>query len=275
MSGFICPVCGEGLEIKDRSYICCSRHSFDIAAKGYVNLLLSSQTHAKIPGDNKMMVNARAEFLGKGYYSHLADEMCRTVKEYFNGGVILDAGCGEGYYTENIYTMLCESDMDFHLLGIDISKFACAAAARKLSKDTRCEIAAASIFHLPAADGSVDMTITMFAPMCRDEFFRTLKKNGYLIMAIPGEDHLMSLKAAVYDEPYKNETSDYRIEGFEFIESRKCSRRINIDNNADIKNLFSMTPYYYKTGTEGHARVERLEALETNADFEVLVYRKC
>jgi len=118
------------------------------------------------------------------------------------------------------------------------------------------------------------MTVTIFAPFCREEFYRVLKNRGYLIMAIPAENHLMSLKAAVYDKPYKNHTADYRLEGFEFLESRKISRSIFIDNPQDIISLFSMTPYYYKTGEEGHRRLEALTSLETEAAFEVLIYKK-
>lgn len=35
-----------------------------------------------------------------------------------------------------------------------------------------------------------------------------------------------------------------------------------------------MTPYYYKTGEEGHRRLEALESLETEASFEVLIYKR-
>ena len=244
MNGFICPVCGKSLEIKEKSYVCENRHSFDISSKGYVNLLLSGQMNAKLPGDNKMMVNARTEFLSKGYY------------------------------TEEIFKAISGNKYGFKLLGIDISKFACAHAARRLKGQPQCEVAAASIFHLPLADGSVDMAVTMFAPFCREEFCRVIKSRGYLIMAIPAEDHLMSLKAAVYDKPYKNQTADYEVEGFDFLESRKISRSIFIDNPKDIQSLFSMTPYYYKTGEEGHRRLEALESLETEASFEVLIYKR-
>ena len=274
MSGFICPVCRSELERGEHSYKCRNNHSFDISAKGYVNLLLSKDMNAKLPGDNKMMVNARAEFLSKGYYSHLAEEMSRTVAEYFSGELILDAGCGEGYYTEEIYRSVREKTEDIRLCAVDISKFACAKTARRFKGDICCETAAASVFHIPMADGSADVLVTMFAPFCREEYLRVLKKGGCLIMAIPGENHLFSLKEAIYDKPYKNETADYEIEGFDFLESRKISRKIFIDNNEDIKSLFSMTPYYYKTGIEGHERVNALNRLETEAEFEVIIYRK-
>lgn len=272
MSIFICPVCGKPLEIREHCYVCPDRHSFDIAAKGYVNLLMSNHMNAKLPGDNKLMVNARADFLNKGYYSHLAKAVAEAAGEYFSGGAVLDAGCGEGYYTEKIRDSLCSS-RDFSLGAVDISKFACAKAAARFKWDSRCETAAASVFRLPLADDSVSMLVTMFAPFCREEYIRVLKHGGTLIMAIPAEEHLMSLKAAVYEEPYKNVTADYRIEGFDFLGSRKTSREITIDCAEDIRSLFTMTPYYYKTSREGHARVNSLERLTTDAAFEVLVYK--
>ncbi|MGN0692261.1 MAG: methyltransferase, partial [Oscillospiraceae bacterium] len=157
---------------------------------------------------------------------------------------------------------------------IDISKFACAHAARRFKAADNCEIAAASIFYLPVEDDSCGCVVTMFAPFCREEFFRVLKCGGSLIMAIPAEEHLINLKSAVYDEPYKNQTADYAVEGFDFLGSRRVSREIFIDDPKDIQSLFSMTPYYYKTGREGHERLERLTSLQDMADFEVLVYRK-
>lgn len=274
MNGFICPVCGSPLAREESSYKCGKGHCFDISSKGYVNLLLSNRMNAKLPGDNKMMVNARAEFLSKGYYSHLAKAVSGAVSEHFHGGVILDAGCGEGYYTEDIYKTISENSYGFKLLAIDISKFACAHTARRFKGDGRCETAAASIFHLPIGDSSADTVVTMFAPMCREEFARVIKSRGYLIMAIPGEKHLLSLKAAVYDDPYPNRTDSYELEDFEFLESRKVSRKIFIDDPADIQSLFSMTPYYYKTSPEGHRRLEALTTLETDADFEVLIYKR-
>ncbi|MGN0667394.1 MAG: putative RNA methyltransferase [Huintestinicola sp.] len=274
MSCFICPVCSEGLDIQGNSYKCGNGHCFDIAAKGYVNLLVSNHMNAKLPGDNKMMVNARRDFLGKGYYSHLAETVSHAVCEVFRSGTVVDAGCGEGYYTEKIYDSLASAGKKFHLCGFDISKLACGAAASRFRTKNDSEIAAASIFRMPLAQESADVIVTMFAPFCREEYLRVLKKGGYLIMAIPGEEHLFSLKAAVYDEPYKNRVHDYDIPGFELCGVKKTERTILIDSAADIQSLFSMTPYYYKTSEEGHRRVAALTFLETSAQFEVLVYKK-
>lgn len=274
MSSLVCPVCGGAFEIRDRSYKCPSGHSFDIAAKGYVNLLLSNHMNAKLPGDNKLMVNARAEFLGKGYYSHLAEAVSEAVLRHFGGGVILDAGCGEGYYTENIYRKVKAVCDDISLVGIDISKFACAYAARRFKGDPCCETAAASVFHIPMADGAADTLVTMFAPFCREEYHRVLKSGGSLIMAIPSEEHLLSFKEKIYDEPYLNKLSDTCIEGFELVETIRSSAEIFIDNAKDIGSLFAMTPYYYKTGEEGHRRVNAMETLTTQADFTILCYTR-
>lgn len=270
-SVFTCPVCGKTLIKSEKNLKCDKNHNFDISSKGYVNLLLSNKMNAKLPGDNKLMVNARRDFLSKDYYRKLADKLCETVCRYFKGGVLLDAGCGEGYYTSLVSEALEKAGVDAHISGIDISKTACACAAGKCRN---AEIAAASIFHIPMSDNSADMMITLFAPFCESEFRRIISKDGYMIMVIPSENHLWELKEAVYDEPYPNKPHGYEIDGFEFVEKELVEDRIYLPCTKDIENLFSMTPYYYKTGVEGHERVRALKELETRIGFEILTYRK-
>ena len=118
------------------------------------------------------------------------------------------------------------------------------------------------------------MLTTLFAPWCGEEFLRVLKPNGTLIMVIPAERHLWQLKAAVYDDPYLNEPKESEPDGFTLLENLPVSSKILLDNNEDIQNLFSMTPYYYKTSEEGHRRVEALSRLETEIAFEILIYKK-
>ena len=270
MSVFICPICGEKLQLHDNTYSCQKNHCFDKAKSGYVNLLQSKHVGKAVHGDNKLMVQARRNFLDKGYYSPLCTALCEAVAKYFNGEILLDAGCGEGYYTSAIIDKFYQSKIDAKIAGIDISKAAVEYSAKRCKG---AEFAVASVFHIPAADASCDMLVTLFAPYCGEEYSRVLKKGGIMIMAIPSEDHLWELKQAIYDTPYKNEVKPYELEGFEFLGSQRITYTIDLASQEDINALFSMTPYYYRTGREQQERLSKLDSLSTKADFELLIYR--
>ncbi len=272
---FTCPKCGGALHPDGNSFRCEKGHCYDKAKSGYVNLLLSDGKNSRLPGDNKQMVNARREFLDKDFYRPMADELCRQAVRELSGLArvnLLDAGCGEGYYTRLLYDALTGAGPDVSLLGLDISKFAAEKAAKRLS-GAQALIAAASIFHMPVADASCDALVTLFAPFCGEEFLRVLKKGGLFTMVIPGKDHLWELKAAVYDTPYSNEVQDYAIPGMTFLRSVPVKGKITL-HGGEIMDLFKMTPYYYKTSAEGQARAAALETLTTQTDFEILLYRK-
>lgn len=266
----ICPKCGEKLIDKDRSFTCPNRHCYDKAKSGYVNLLLSNQMKTKLPGDNKIMVQARKSFLDKGYYEILAKALQDIVEEHaFTDCAILDAGCGEGYYTEKIGEAV--SGIASEIIGIDISKCAADYAAKRTKSAL---FAVASVFRLPIETESCDIVTTLFSPYCGEEFLRVLKRGGIMIMVIPAERHLWQLKCAVYDEPYQNDVKDFALSGFELIKHEKICGNIDISCNEDIMSLFSMTPYFYKTSEENQRRLVKLETLTTEIGFEMLIYKK-
>ncbi len=267
MSVLVCPVCAEKLAVSGNSYVCSARHCFDIARSGYVNLLLSKHVGKTVHGDNKLMVQARRDFLEKGYYSPLCEALCDEAEGRFAGGCVLDAGCGEGYYTAALSERLGTAEM----YGFDISKIAAEMAAKRHKGIT---FAAASLFHIPAADCAFDMLVTLFAPYCGEEFLRVLKPGGVMIMAIPGELHLWEMKRKIYDIPYKNEVKPYELDGFEFVGKREIKYGIRLSSREDIASLFSMTPYYYRTGREQQERLAGLSELETTVHFELLTYIK-
>ncbi len=260
-----CPVCHEPiLKENDKIYRCSNNHSFDIAKKGYVNFLLAHKMNSKLPGDNKLMVDARSSFLSKGYYESFQNKLKEMINEH-NPKTILDAGCGEGYYTNGIW------QDGRSLTGIDISKTALQKAA---PKNRNITYIAASLFDLPIQDKSVDLLYSLFAPYAGEEFHRVLKKDGIMILGIPGENHLIELKNVIYEHPYKNQVKDYELTGFSFVKSEKIEQKILLQSQEDILNLFQMTPYYYRTKQEDLEKIHALSQFEVTVSFELLLYQK-
>ena len=188
-----------------------------------------------------------------------------------DGGNILDAGYGECWYSAGLKQYYSDEGKELFVAGIDISKDALEFASKRKAG---IPLAVASLFDMPFADGSFDCVLNIFSPEADGEFRRVLKKGGYLIRIIPLEKHLLGLKSAIYDKPYLNDVPDTDTEGFEFAESRRVKNDLRLDSNETIWNLFMMTPYYYKTGIEDQQKINTLDYLETQAEFEIRVYRK-
>ncbi len=268
MCGFCCPVCGAPLTCTERTYFCENRHSFDRAKSGYVHLLTHASNRQN-HGDNKQMVFARRAFLETGAYAHLQAAVTDMAEKYAAaGGILADSGCGEGYYTAAVCERLRAR---MQVLGFDISKEAVNLAAKRCKT---ASFAVASAFRIPAADRSVDMLLEIFSPNSAEEFLRVLKPNGILIEVIPGVRHLYALKCAVYDTPYENEVADFEKAGYTVLEQLHLQKEITLSSNADIQNLFLMTPYYYKTGVKEQNRLQTIETLTTETDFYVTVYQR-
>ncbi len=282
-----CPVCGASLGVTEdgRSLACSAEssprnprgkvHLFDGAAGGYLPL---APRHSG-GGDSKEAVRARTSFLTHGYYTPAADALTALVQEFAPaGGLILDAGCGEGYYSNRI------AEAGYPVLGIDLSKFAVDAAAKsarshRLSHGQSASTlyAVGSVFELPVKGGAFDIVTNIFAPCAPAEYARVLKPGGYLIVAGAGERHLFGLKELVYDDPYLNDPRrDLPEEGstLTHVDSRNVTFRITVENPAHIAALFSMTPYYWRTSQNGHDRIQSAPRLDTEVSFDFHIYRK-
>lgn len=267
-----CPVCGGLLERTERALRCEKGHSYDLARQGYVNLLMSNRSSAKRHGDDKLMVLARQEFLDAGHYNCLRDALCVLAAQLCPGEVsLLDAGCGEGFYTAAVKNALLARGHLCHGGGVDISREAVAAAARR---DKSLTLAVAGISALPVPDESVDLLLNIFAPDDDGEFARVLRPGGLLMKAVPRERHLLGLKEAVYDRPYLNPPPAYAPEGFEEVCFEDVDRTLVLNDPKYIRSLFMMTPYYYKTGKADQEKLEQLCELKTEISFRILVFRR-
>ena len=267
--GFLCPVCGSVLNQADNTLKCENNHCFDISKNGYVNLL--TKGGKKGHGDDKLMVKARRDFLQKGYYKHLKDAVCGEAAKFLTEGCfLLDSGCGEGYYTSGLYGVFAEN-RGGGIYGVDVSKEAVKIAAKAYPE---VSFAAASAYCLPFGDKSLDMVTSLFAPLAAEEFHRVLKDNGVFITVIPLENHLWELKKAIYDTPYKNKPENTELKGFELISKCEVKKEIVLSCNEDIKNLFMMTPYYYKTSRRDQEKLDSIYSLTVKTEFMILTYEK-
>lgn len=267
MSLFRCPICGAPLTREGRTYTCPNRHCYDVAREGYVHLLPANQKHSTNPGDDKAMIAARTAFLDGDYYAPLRETLCTVVSAH--GGQnpkILDVGCGEGYYTQGLSQL-----PGAQIAGVDLSKAGLKKAARRVNEG---EFAVASVYHLPVADEAVDVVVDCFAPLALEEYRRVLAPGGLFVYVVPAPQHLMEMKAVLYDTPYPNPEERVEYEGFSYVDILPVTTTFTLPDQASIQALFGMTPYAWKTPRAGVERLEQLERLTVTADFRVHVFRR-
>ena len=273
MSCFACPACGKRLKRLEKTYVCPNGHSYDIASEGYVYLLPPNKKHSKAPGDDRQMVASRRRFLEAGFYRIFSDALNElalcSLPEPLSFAV--DAGCGEGYYTGRLAAFLSAHGESTSLCGFDISK----AAVRLAAKHYRnIPFAVGSMFGIPVPDASADLLTDVFAPIVPGEFARVVKPGGTMILAVPGERHLYGLKEILYDAPYENERRDTEYPGFRFAERVPVRGNLATEDPQTMRDLFAMTPYYWKTPREGSERLAAARHLETELAFDFLLYRR-
>ncbi len=199
-----CPLDGDPLERQDGAWRCPAGHSFDIARQGYVHLLPVQNKRSRDPGDSKEMVAARRRFLEAGHYRPIAEAVSRAVLAGAPaGGTLrcLDAGCGEGFYLRELASVATESEKaqgeapTLSLLGVDISKWAVLAAAKREKAATWV---VGTNAHLPVQAQSLDRVLCLFGFPVYPEFARVLKPGGELLLVEAGPDHLRELREIIY-----------------------------------------------------------------------------
>ncbi len=262
---FICPKCKENLFQKGGSLICRNNHCYDIAKEGYVNLMLANDKHSLNPGDNDDMVMSRDMFLNKNHYSNLVKSVSDVISKY-KKTILLDAGCGTGYYT----SIIKKNIENACVYGIDISKKAVKVAAKK---DKDISFAVSSVFATPFKDNTFDAIISIFSPLAFDEFDRVLKDDGIVVCVYPGEKHLIELKKIIYgDETILNDKS-VSSDKFKSVEKLSVQGYMDLDND-DIFNLVRMTPYFYTTPKEKLDNLNCVSILSVQYDFIIEVFKK-
>ena len=260
-----CPLDGLPLSRSGNCWRCAGSHSYDIARHGSVNLLPVPKKRSRDPGDSKDMIIARQQFLASGFYQPLADAVCRTVESATDAaGVInvLDAGCGEGYYLRE----LKRTGLPLKLTGLDISKWAVMAAARR-DKDAVWLVG--SNANLPLLPATQDLVLCLFGFPDYAEFARVLRPGAVLIKADPGPDHLLELRQVIYPSIKAAAPAPETPDGFTLLEHRSVRYTINLSSQQQISQLLTMTPHLYRATAEGRSRAAALTDITLTVDVRI------
>jgi 23S rRNA (guanine745-N1)-methyltransferase len=274
-----CPVCSLPLAPSADGLGCANAHAFDVAREGYVNLLLAQHRRSTDPGYSREMIAGRRALFDAGHYERLADGIADLVLSHLpeapDAGerVVLDAGCGEGYYLRRVRERLARLEVAAGTVrcGVDISKHAVRAAARR---DPRGLYAVAGTHRMPVLAGRVDVLLTHFSPVSAGEFRRVVRRGGVVLVGGPGERHLFGLKALLYDAPAGQDASGALDgePGFELVATHRIRHELSLRGPGQVANLLLMTPFYWSVSRETQERVARLDGLDTEVDVVVHAY---
>lgn len=273
-SPLICPVCSMPLEARGHALVCGEGHSFDLASSGYCNLLRPGKQHNRVSGDDREMVAARGRFLAAGYYEPVLNYIVSKLAKIMNeGGLLIDAGCGEGYYTNGIAARL----PGITALGVDASKHAANAAAKGASRmgvSGRVMYITASSSSVPVPDGAADAVLSLFSPCDYAQFSRVTKPGGCLLIGSAGIDHLREMKEVLYGRGNvrPNVPIDHpafsAAAGFIPVSRENVIYKTEINGKEYIDALFSMTPYRWRSPRDGVAALSLLEGITVTVDVD-------
>lgn len=220
------------------------------------------------------MVQARTRFLNKGYYQPVADSLTDTLQSLEHPSEpnlsILDAGCGEGYYTEKLQQAFPEASV----AGIDISKPAITACCKR-SKAIQWLVA--SVNDIPVKDQELDVIISVFSRCDWSEFTRLLKPEGRVLVLSPGENHLLELRQVIYEtvRPYPvDKLLEQLPASFTLRETKAVQGDMLLNSAEDIMDLLAMTPHYWHVKPSQKDKLTSLTALQCRIDMKLYVIER-
>ena len=277
-----CPHCPAALQRLARVYRCANGHAFDIARQGYVNLLTPSRRHSKDPGDNLEMVLARRRVLESGLYAPIAARVDDAVLAALPAGhgpdpvSILDAGAGEGYYLAHLMDALAARapGVSAQCYGLDVSRHGMQYATHRTKA---APWVVARVVDLPVVSASLDVLLSVFAPLAPAEFQRVLRPGGTLIVAAPSAEHLRALREILYPavRPHRDDSLLRDIApSFAMVAEVAVRYEVELATPGLVGDLLTMTPFGWNIDQERRRQTERAAPLRTTMDVVIRTFRQ-
>ncbi len=229
------------------------------------------------------MIAGRRAFFAAGHYQQLADSIAGLISACLpdtNQPVVLDAGCGGGYYLRRLRELLTSQNAGRQntgkqatLAGLDISRHGIRAAARA---DPAGQYAVAGTHRIPVEAGRVDVLLSHFSPVSGPDFYRVVRPGGTVLVGGPGEAHLFSLKERVYERATPHEPDPVLAgePGFDLIKTHRIKYSLTVQGPGQVASLLLMTPYFWSASPSAQAGLAELPELETEVDVIVHAYRR-
>lgn len=271
-----CPLDGTPLQRHAGSLRCAAGHDFDVASQGYTHLLPVQHKRSRDPGDSKEMIAARRRFLETGVYAPIARAVAAATLDGLAPGdsaSCLDAGCGEGYYLRQLVLAATARGQRLALLGLDISKWAVQAAAKRLRPATWV---VGSNANLPVLPASLDRLLCLFGFPVYAEFARVLRPGGRLLQVDAGPQHLRELREIIYPS-LKPERPPAPMAPPGFIPLPPLDPvcfTATLDTPQQIADLLAMTPHLYRASPAGRARAAALTHLSVTVDVRLTRFER-
>ncbi len=264
-----CPVrgCHRPLERGARQWSCPDRHTFDVSRSGYCNLLQPNERRSKHPGDTIEAARARRRLFDRGVGHRFLAEIVALARELGVDGPILDAGCGEGFHL----TRLCR-ELGAEGVGIDISTPAIDLAAKSNPEQTW--IVSNVDRRLPVPDRSVGTILSITSRVNRAEFERVLNDAGHLIIATPGVDDLVELRARLLGSGTDLvRVPDIADQDETFTLVRQIESRERIDADGSVLSDFLLSTYRAQRRSQAGI-ASGLTSLEVTQSRTIRAYRR-
>ena len=225
---FRCPLCTESIRVNaEGSFFCARGHSFDIAQKGYINLLGQSASGFYDPA----LFRSRQRILQAGFYHSLVELLLELIISVGPSCRILDAGCGEGFFMDQIAGDQRVAEHS-ELFALDIVKEAIQIATRYPAPVCWC---VANLTQMPFKDGTMDVLLNILSPAHYGEFSRVLKPTGMFIKVLPGNDYLREIRELAATQLHNREYDNEDV-------LKHCYEHIRVLKHLKIKEQHSLQP---------------------------------
>lgn len=269
---FKCPICYSPMNIFDqKSIVCLKNHTFDIAKKGYVNMLNQSINSRY----SKELFMARHKMIvEKQFFERLHQKVSEMIMKEMNAVneeiIVLDAGCGEGSHLQIIVNK--SSQLVCRGIGLDIAKEGIRKAASHYKESIWL---VGDIAKLPLANQSCHVILNILSPANYKEFKRILVPGGLVIKVVPRLNYLKELREVLIAHPDKKSYKNDKIvplfeQHFDLVDIIHIQDTKEVSQEW-INDLLHMTPLAWNYRPHSLEQIKNKRISQVSIDLDVLV----